>query len=225
MLIIAMPKSASTSLLDTLGKLHNIPADQVYFNKYIPPSNCKYIFKLHSDIRELTMTQVDQFDSQDSIFKQHIFPSNNNLELFQKSKKVVLLRNPYDVVASYHRTEKFFFQETNNDDFKTDKTIEEWIDRAEKLGIIDDLKKYSLWTQQKNTLTITYDELMKSPKNAINKIEVFFNLNVTTTKIELEKKRYTRLNKIGKIKNYIRYRIIYPLYSILFDAFAWSTKK
>ncbi len=80
MLIIAIPKSASTSLMVTLGELHKISSTQDFSIKSNElPKGSNIIHTVHSDIREITQENVNKFNQRNMFYKQHIFPSDNNL--------------------------------------------------------------------------------------------------------------------------------------------------
>lgn len=207
MLIIAIPKSASTSLMTTMRRLHNIESKQIFFPNNPFPNNCKYLYNLHSDVRELDEKQVTLFRSKKTFYKQHIFPSQNNLERLNTLKKVILLRTPKDVVKAYYRAEKQYIHNIRND-FKNLRTPEEWIEQAKKLGLLSDLTQYYIWRRQNNVKIVYYRDLISSPKKVINKIESFYDLPITKEKITLDKKRYSRINNFGKLKNFINNRVI-----------------
>ena len=92
MIIVAIPKSASTSLMLTLGKYHGLEAKQDFsLSENDNPEHCQVLFNLHSDVRELSEEDVARMSDPEKIFKQHIFPSPNNLRLLERVKKVVML--------------------------------------------------------------------------------------------------------------------------------------
>ena len=207
MLIIAVPKSASTSLMTTMKRLHNIESKQILFPNNPFPTNCKYLYNFHSDVRELDEEQVTLFRSKKILYKQHIFPSPNNLKRLKTLKKVILLRTPQDVVKAYYRAEKQYVHNIRND-FQNLRTPEEWIEQAKKLGLLSDLKQYYMWRGQDNVKIVYYRDLISSPKKVINKIESFYDLPITRKNISLDEKRYSRINSFDKLKNFINNRVI-----------------
>lgn len=207
MLIIAIPKSASTSLMTTLRRLHNIESKQIIFPNNPFPNNCKYLYNFHSDVRELDEKQVALFRSKKTLYKQHIFPSQNNLKRLKTLKKVILLRTPRDVVKAYYRAEKQYIHNIRTD-FQNLRTPDEWIEQAKKLGLLSDLKQYYMWRRQDNVKIVYYRDLISYPKKVINKIESFYDLPITRKNISLDEKRYSRINNFDKLKNFINYRII-----------------
>jgi len=101
MLIIAIPKSASTSLMRTLAKIHDLPCD-MHFKWNGPLSKEFPNFHLqHSFGWELNEETVSYFINSEIIFKSHIVPSLNNLNLLCDHKKVILLRKPEGIIGAY----------------------------------------------------------------------------------------------------------------------------
>jgi len=199
MLIIAIPKSASTSLMDTLGKVCKMPAQQLFKKELSKPKELPILSNLHSDMREYSSKEIDIFTQNNKIYKQHIPPTENNLLLLRDKKKVILLRNCDEIISAYWRAENSGihsnFKKIHNLEVSSK---EEWIKASRKAGLYDDLKFfYKGWLKEsnsKNCLTVSYNELIQNPKKVINEIEFFFDLPITNHSIELSKKRYSRVN-------------------------------
>lgn len=199
MLVVAIPKSASTSLMDTLGKLHDLPARQVFFRDHPMPAGMSLLPKYHSDIREFTPNEIQRFMDSSAVYKQHIPPTANNLSLLKGHKKVVLLRPPMEIVEAYWRAEKKRLHEPRAE-FEGAGTIEAWNARAGENGLLSDLALFhDGWTREAQSetecvLTVAYAELIGDAASVINRVERFFGLPETNGTIELSKKRYSRLS-------------------------------
>jgi hypothetical protein len=198
MLIIAIPKSASTSLMDTLGRLHKKPAEQktdLIANNPIS-DEFKFIHKYHRDMRELNIDIIKKLSNKNSLYKQHILPTKNNMELLKNTKKIILLRKTKEVIIGYKREFNKTNDAYNRKDFRVCNTDKDWIDKAKKIGLFDDLFNFNQrWKKDdSDKLIIYYDDLIKNPKKEINKIEKYFGLP-QSKKVVLSKKRYTRSNK------------------------------
>lgn len=196
MLIVAIPKSASTSLQKTLEKLHRIDSFQDNSIRINPvPQESNAIHKYHPDMRELTPKEVELFNRDDFFYKQHVFPSKNNMLLLRNIKKVILLRNTVEVIQAYRRG-ALAKSHVLLENFSKEFDEMTWINRAKELGLYQDLelfnKRWRSFSQDKNTLIVSYKELVASPNREINKIEDFFGIKRTAKKIELVKKRYSR---------------------------------
>lgn len=196
MLIIAIPKSASTALMKTLGKIHNLRSTQDLTVKSLPiPENCRFIYDYHSDIRTLNTDLVRKFNSEHLIYKQHVYPSVHNMELLKQVKKVVLLRSTHDVIDAYRRGAK---KKVHNlfKGFSTDMDTDAWNKKSIEVGLKADLDYFNdqwrLLNNDPNTLIIEYDDLIKNTKNTLNKIELFFGLSITEGPVKLKKVNYSK---------------------------------
>lgn len=197
MLIIAIPKSASTSLLKTLGKLHKIPVEQSSFPQNPIPKEYKLIWRYHGDFRNIDDEKVGIFENERKFFKQHIPPTENNIRLLKHVKKVILLRKPEEIIKAYYRAEKKKIHKPRLE-FNKLKNESDWLILAKKNGLYEDLKKYyDNWKVHNDEYSIlfNYEEIINDPKDVINRIERFFNLPITEGNFKLAKERYSR-NKI-----------------------------
>ncbi|MAW40598.1 MAG: hypothetical protein CMF27_06730 [Kiritimatiellaceae bacterium] len=206
MLIVAIPKSASSSLEHSIAKICKIKHHQTLFHTQPIPENCNKLHLYHSDVRTITNEQVDQFSSQKCIYKQHIFPSAENLHLLKKQPKIILLRPPEEIICSYYRAEKQHIHK-QREEFKGFKSPEEWIEQAKKIGLLSDLNFfYEQWSAESKKypqthFLIHYSELISQSEKTLEATINFLGLPYKTKKMELLKKRYA-CNSI--IKRYIR---------------------
>ena len=199
MLLIAIPKSASTSLMDTLGRLHKLPATQTsYRNKHypVPRELSPLLTDYHSDLREFAVEDIEQFTAPDAFHKQHVPPTRHNLELLRTKKKVVLLRNPEDIIEAYARATRVGIAKpigglSRASSAKKRKAL------ADTLGITADLYFfYDGWVRERQekpayTHIVFYGDLMQNPKRVVNMVEAFFGLPLSPS-VKLSKKRYSR---------------------------------
>ena len=200
MLIIAIPKSASTSLMVTLGKLHNLEATQDFsfrFNR--SPELSNKIHQVHSDIRELTKNEIEKFSRRDRFYKQHVFPSPKNLSLLDDIKKVILLRDPEEILFSYRRGQ----QQNHNslpDGYAENISKKELLHKAKKDGFYKDITYFrETWMEKAKadtTLFIEYKDYIQNPQKTINEIEHFFELPITNKKIVPTRARYALPQRI-----------------------------
>jgi hypothetical protein len=195
MLIISIPKSASTSILKTLSNLHQIEGKQLFFKGYKIPDHYTQLGKYHSDMRDFKLGDINTFLQNNKIYKQHIPPSKNNIKLLHNKKKVILLRDPKDIVMAYYRAEKKRLHERRKE-FENVHNSVEWMQTAENIGLLNELRKfYHSWEEiHDEKLIIQYNDLINDPKQTINSIELYFGLNKTDEKIVLAKERYSRGN-------------------------------
>ena len=196
MLLIAIPKSASSSLLETFGRVRNLPVRQRLHNYTLAkPHRMNLLYKYHSDMREWLPKHIQLTESAHKFFKQHIPPTDNNIRLLRNVKKVILLRDPKEIVEAYWRAEQIGIHKNKRQEFSHCKSLSDWLNEAARNGLIEDLQFFrDGWLAESNgdTCYIYYRDLIANPKSVINKMEAFWGLSITQEDIVLSKKRYTR---------------------------------
>ena len=188
--------------MKTLGDLHKIPAKQTFFPDQIKPKPYSYLWKCHSDIREITDEQAGLFSDRNQIFKQHVPPTDNNRKLLYDIKKVILLRPANEVVSAYFRGAQ---KRVHNvlPDFNGITTQEEFLKKAEINGLLDDLQHfYDTWQEDTgNKLIISYEDLIQSPVDTIQKIEKYWEWSLSDCNVRLAKERYSRISSTRVVWN------------------------
>lgn len=195
MLIIAIPKSASTALMLTLGLLHGLPARQVMFPRQAWPKRPRFdnLARLHSDARELVVEQRGQFLGSDSFHKQHIVPTDHNVELLAGTAPVVLVREPEDIVTAYRRADGIR-EHPPRPAFKGLTTEEDWQERAEEIGLIDELTCFrDTWSGFDGALVLEYSRVVSELDACIDAIEDHWGLPRSARPVSLVKARYSRM--------------------------------
>jgi len=195
MLIVAAPKSASTSLKNTLCRAHGLEAvEEGLWNLPISSEFFCYSRLWPAHMRELNLSTVEIITSSEKVARFHILPTNNNLKLLSEHRKVILLRSPIDILYSMRRAIKLGLQSRMPTDFLYCKdSNKSWLDRATKIGLLDDMYKFNdKWRHHKgDKLIIEYDELIADPHNKIKNIEKYFSLKCSGT-TTLRKDNYSR---------------------------------
>ena len=195
-LLVAIPKSASTSLMKTLAKLHQLdPVQDVSWAENPAPNSSSFLHCIHSDLRELGESEVAMFSQPGKLYKQHIFPSPNNLSKLEGLKKVVLLRSPKSVCLAYRRG-ALKNVHALLPEFSTELSENEWMEVALKKGLYSDLEFfYETWMsleKEDDVLIIYYDDLIINPVKTINQIEEFWGAVKSEGNIVLARERYSR---------------------------------
>lgn len=116
MLIISIPKSASTSLMQTIAKILKIKFQNGISRKhgYRLEELCPgydEMQKYHGTTIKRTFNFLNRWISRnDVIYKEHLLPTKEHIEYIKKINKpvVILLRNPEDVIDNYLRSCKKF---------------------------------------------------------------------------------------------------------------------
>lgn len=193
MLVISMPKSASTSLMSTLGRVNGLESKQLYFaaNPWPPVQEWPTLPRFHSDMRELSAANAQQLLDPQRVFKQHIIPTSNNVELLSGSQIVLLTRDPRDVVLAYRRNDKL--QQVDRGEWKGLDSEAQWLTRAQELGLIDELQRFAaVWASQPGVMPVSFDDVTLRPAATINAIQEHLGLERIDAEIELDRMRWTR---------------------------------
>ena len=200
MLIIAIPKSCSTSLLKTLGRLHGLPADQIEIPSDHSPGDYRLLSEIHYDQAELDDSLVCLLTSDCRFYKQHILPTANNRRRLQGLPTVVLLRQPDQIVLSYRRAVKAGMAQCAEKGpgrvhalMHGCRTEAEWLRRAREIGLLGELERfYTGWVEAEGErLIVHYDDLLQRPGAAVNRIEDYFALPHSVD-VSLSRDRYSR---------------------------------
>jgi hypothetical protein len=99
LLIVAIPKSASSSLVASVQEAtgwakSNAGIRKQHLTPLPAPEGYGQLKRFHSEVAELTPDVVELLKQPDQIVKLHIAPTANNLALLRDVPKVVLLRRP-----------------------------------------------------------------------------------------------------------------------------------
>ena len=199
MIIIAIPKSASTSLMLTLGKYHRMKAKQDFsFSENQIPEKCEILYRLHSDVRELRDRDVTRLAVPNRVYKQHIYPSPNNIAKLSKVKKVVLLRPADEIIPAYKRG-AIKLDYSLLPGYDLDMSDQQWLEKSKTDGLFSDLLYFNNGWKEKAqpdyTLFVDYQDYLHKPQEVTNKIEEFFGLPITQTEIKTVKARYSKQNR------------------------------
>lgn len=199
MLIIAIPKSSSSSLLKTLSNLHEINDNTKIFRatnfarlKKVPKYQALRV--IHSEMLEINKEIVHLLDThKNALYKHHFPPTDNNQHLLTQTKKVILLRKPEEIIDSYRRGDQSGVFPIKDIRFLFCFSRKSWLRKAQKVGLYENLQNfYDGWeSHQGDKLVIYYDEVVNDTLGVVKKIEKYFNLPVNA-KVVLEQERYSR---------------------------------
>lgn len=203
MLIAAIPKSASTALMTTLGNLHGLPASQSFFDdefarRPVPPDYAR-LPDYHFDVRQLDRGLAEAVTARGIIAKHHVPPSTTNLDRLRDHGIVVLLRDPVEVVLAYRRGIRNRVHDPM-DGFRDCRSEGDWLRRARDNRLMDDLERFrDGWLSHGGrTLIVRYEELVGDPTGVVREIESFWGLPHTTERVRLAKERYSRRGPIAR---------------------------
>jgi hypothetical protein len=216
MFLISIPKSASTSLSMALVKKHNLKYNNLPIEKTCMPLSKEksFIEKRHGNMGDIRKEEANYFLEENCLYKRHLYPTKNNIELLKDQKKVILLRDPEGILHSWWRSRKnrtgSRVKEMNK--YKNEK---EYVKELKKNGtkkILDEFCKGWEKAAGKNDLIIYYEDLKNNPKETVNKVERHFGLS-ESKEVKLPKMRYNRGSLLRKFtkRSYSKLAKIKPL--------------
>ena len=206
MLIIAIPKSMSTSLWYFLRENHGFSSGKV-----LPVFQSLPRLKAWAFFHHFTSFCVDCpskvalgiCENKDILWKAHIPPTKNNLKVFSGGKKVILLRDVNEIIASWRRVAFSIKRPVHKLPFDKSflrKGENKWILQAEKTGLLDELKRFKQgWgSHTKNVLHITYKQLLTNSQKTVNRVEEFFGLPISNNVVMPKMKYYPKVKGSAK---------------------------
>jgi len=189
MLILAQPKSISTSILHGISLILSVDPIQEF--KLVGEYGSVEEYKLlpHSDMINAPHELLEKWVVSSDIYKQHLPPTNENVSILEKigKKIVVLTRNPEDTYQAYLRshTGKLIADPAN------EKEVKRQINFFYR-GLKDKIENNSKF----DSLFLDYVEIAKDNPGIVNKILEFWGFSVRVPSFyELPKMRYTRVSK------------------------------
>jgi len=185
MLIIAQPKSASTSLLKTLAMILKLK-----YRNGLGKTENNELCEGFEEIQKYHGTTVKRsfkflknwIEKRDIIYKEHILPTDEHINYIKKINKpiIIMLRNPEHSIDNYKRLLKDKLSEKNEAELKRDvlKTIN--MDLLEK-----DIKEFNRKWKEVNlkcALYIDFDYLIMNPWHACKRIVEHFGFKMPKLK-------------------------------------------
>ena len=185
MLLIAMPKSASTSLAATIAEIGRIKAvlGVPSTGIDIPCEGYEEIQHYHNNMCERSGLFIKQvITGRHKIFKEHILPTDRHLKLVKKigGRVVVLLRNPEDAADCYRRLDEKHYAKTGKH-IDVDKILKE----------LSDFHDRWMWwkSTNKNAIIVYYEDLIKNYRPTMKKILKHYGLSGRI--VAMKKLKYT----------------------------------
>lgn len=198
MLIIAIPKSASSSLVASLSTATGFPRTNADIRRNFltaapAPSEYCQLKRFHSEVAELSDEAVAAAIKPQQIAKLHIVPTDNNVSRLRDIPKIVLLRPAEEVVAAYWRGMESATWTTSVKEIAVCKSLEEWIQKAMEIGLTAELEAFNrCWTDAPgNSLVVSYHQLTTNSEATIASILEYFDLDVGKVP-ELGRVNYSR---------------------------------
>lgn len=205
MLFITIPKSASSSLARTLSRQHGIEDATIAYRDQIRPQfqpapDYPLCLRSHDEFVEVSSGMARHLGETEDLLKYHFPPTPGNQERLAGTKKVILLRDPVEVVQAYRRGDETRSFKMRNHDFAFCFSEAAWTRIARQSGLLSELEQfYEGWRNHAGEkLIVTYDELMSAPLATIQKIETYFDLPISES-VALETSKFSRDKKPGEL--------------------------
>lgn len=195
MLLISIPKSASTSLMWTIARILKIKyqngISRKRYDKSLFCEGFEEMQEYHGTTIKRSYDFLDKWiKRKDVIYKEHLLPTKEHIEYLRKINKpiVILLRNSIDVIDNYKRSKEKYLSGKMDD-------------REQKGLIINKLIKLNF-----NKLKKEYDDFNKKWLNAClnNVLYITFDLLIldydNTMRIILKHYGYPKAKIIPMLK-------------------------
>lgn len=208
MLLIAQPKSASTSLLYTLAKIMKLKSKHA-IGKIKTVNGKKIELKWEkcigfSEIQKYHDTTIKRdfnyfnkwIRNKNVLYREHILPIKEHLNYIRQvnNKILILLRNPEDCIDNYRRMYAKYL-----DGKMSEKDISQlYPKRFSSIDfgyLLNDFIEFNVRWKDFNfnkKLIITYEDLVLDYENTIKKVLKFFNFKIPKKIIPLMRHKYKR---------------------------------
>lgn len=199
MLIIAIPKSASTALVSTLSAAHALPIrtkeirDDVLLRRPIAAGYWHAAQFHRRDFVEVDEPSATVMAARDLLAKFHFPPTPRNQAVLRRIPKVVLLRDAEEIVSAYRRGEETGAWPTKSYEFAFCLTERGWQEHARKTGLTQELRAFADgWrSHDGDKLVIEAAELVAQPARTLARVEEYLGLARSELR-ELRRERSSR---------------------------------
>jgi hypothetical protein len=201
MLLIGVPKSASTSLMQSIAKILNIKYQNgISRKKYDKTLFCEG-FEEMQEFYGTTIKRDYKFlekwiNRQDVIYKEHLLPTKEHIEYIKQINKpvVILTRDSSDCIDNHIRTIELYKNGKLSKREQKGLVINKMIKLdLNKLKIdFDNFNNGWLNANLKNALYITFNELVLHPKRTIKRVLNHYGYKTLGLKLELVKAKGNR---------------------------------
>lgn len=160
MLFISIPKSAATAFTESFAQAYGFRKSTDVRTKGTAPEGFNELALIHRSCRQFDDQLLNEF-TPDTIHHLHIPPTKENKRILSGVLKVVILRDPGEVVDAYFREIKKGFRRVPTS-FNGVKTPNEFKWRANQVGLLDELWRfYHGWAlESENISVINYAEII-----------------------------------------------------------------
>lgn len=182
MLIVAQPKSASTSLLVALGEATGLEARQEFGLARQHERSSEFTAMRNTDMVEASPGLIRRWTAPDLWRKQHVPPTENNFRLLRSATLLLTLRSPMGTLDALRRLPGY--------DCKNSEELQ--------LRVLQELKIFnSRWRRQAEAwgdlvLVYEFEQIVERPSEVVNRaLEHFGRAERVSEDFELPRCRYT----------------------------------
>lgn len=206
MLLIATPKSASTSLMRTLAERLHLEAymgaegvGRETIQALEPSPGFPHLHTFHgSDFKELSEDVAKFMVGRGCVYKVHVAPTPHNRRLLADAPKVLLHREPQEIVTAWRRAVTLGIHHRLRP-FDGLQTEAEWLARAEALGVIGrdgELERFRDGWLEEDVLEIRFSDLVADPDRTVRAIELYWGFQSPAMPVTLAREKYTQTERI-----------------------------
>jgi hypothetical protein len=206
MLIIAMPKSASSSIARSLADATGCPVVNREARAPWKARPRAASFPLlaaihHGDAYELEAKDAEALAAIKGVAKHHILPTANNVAVLSGVRRIVLLRDPAEVIDAYWRG---YATGVWPDGFKVlgaGRTLADWRAAARKAGLDAELERFAQgWRDAPGeTLLLDYAALTADSDRTLRQALDFFGFREAAVPA-LAREKFTRDQNVPVIE-------------------------
>jgi hypothetical protein len=204
-LIIATPKSASSSLARTLAEATAMTVANGAAREIVTDNprteGFPHLAVMHrGDNFELTPDTLEAFLAVRGVKKHHIRPTAANRELLRRTRKIVLLRPPEEVIDAYWRGFESGVWPHAFTVMGQGRTIEAWREAAQQMGLVDEITRFNDgWVRDAGeALTLDYETVVSQSDRAVRMALDYFG-HRTATVVPLAREKFTRDETSGAL--------------------------
>jgi hypothetical protein len=190
-----MPKSASSSLAGHFIERHGMAEMTQSFRdratQYYSGAQAYKHIGLHNEgLVEITQDVIRLLSETPGVIKYHFPPPPGNQALLRDMKKVILLREPEDVVRAWMRGDETRAYKLRSPEFVWCYSEASWMAKARDLGLLDELAAFGDgWrAHQGDCLVIEMRDLTARPGETLAKVESYLGLPATNARALPERK-------------------------------------
>jgi hypothetical protein len=194
-LIIAMPKSASSSLTGHFMEHYGLEEMTQNFRDrasgfYVPAGGYAHMSYHNEGLFEVDANVIRELINSSGIVKYHFPPTLNNQAHLKDMKKVILLRDPEDVVRAWMRGDETRAYKLRSPEFAYTYSEAAWMKRAERLGLVGELEAFGRgWREHEgDRLVVETKDLIGDPQEVLARIEDYLGLEPSGARALPERK-------------------------------------